>query len=140
MYVVTMYVRTYGDDWDDDGDADGDAVGWPIGPGWLARWTRMAGRFVPVGCPVSAGWLAGWPLLVSRLAPGNLAGESRLFWPVGPGWLAGWIFLVLVWLAVRVWFGMHAPCTSRFLLLHQGITYVYPYVVDCTLAARTQSK
>ena len=73
MYVVD-YVRMYGDDWDDDADADGDAVIWPLGPGWLARWTRMAGRLVPVGCPVSTGWLAGWSLLVFRLAPGGFAG------------------------------------------------------------------
>ena len=74
MDVHSDYVRTYGDDWDDDADADGDAVGWPLGPGWLARWTRMAGRLVSVGCPVSTGWLAGWSMLVSRLAPGGLAG------------------------------------------------------------------
>ena len=74
MDVRSDYVCTYGDGWDDEADADGDAVGWPLGPGWLARWTRMAGRLVPVGCPVSTGWLAGWSLLVSRLAPGGLAG------------------------------------------------------------------
>ena len=57
MDVRSDYVRTYGDDWDDDADADGDAVGWPLGPGWLARWARMAGRSVRAGWMVAPGWL-----------------------------------------------------------------------------------
>ena len=92
-------------------DADGDAVGWPLGPGWLARWSRMAGRLVPVGCPVGPAWLAGWSLLVSRLVPGGWLvspgcfGRSvRAGWLVGPGWL-------LLYLLV---FGLVLPCLFVF--------------------------
>ena len=32
---------------------------------------------------------------------------------------------------------MRAMTMAEAVLIHQGVTYVYPYVVDCTLAART---
>ena len=54
---------------------------WPVAAGWLAGWSRFAGRLVAVGCPFGLGCLAGLSRLVGRLVP--------VGWTVGPGWLAG---------------------------------------------------
>ena len=93
MDVRSDYVRTYGDDWDDDADADGDAVGWPLGPGWLARWTRMAGWSrlvapeVPDGWPVGPCWFPGLHRVVWLVSPGCFGRSVRAGWLLGPGWL-----------------------------------------------------